>query len=263
MTSRRALEIKRRLREGDIVYSAWLTFDSPAIAELIAGTGFDILLIDFEHTCMSLETLERVLAAVGRWDPVTIVRVPSHDPTFIKRVLDIGADGIIAPMVMDAEQARALVAAVKYAPLGRRGYGPRRASDFFRNRSYFAEANERTFVIVQIEHPLAAAQAAAIAAIPGLDALCQGPADMAVAAGQFGRADAPTVAAAIEAIFAAARAQGLPVCMGRYENAADQAAFVARGARLVIASDDLVVLRTGLEAHLAAARAALSDGGAE
>ena len=258
MPSKRAAEVKRRLQAGEVVLSAWLTFDSPAVAEVIAGTGFDILLIDFEHTSLSLETLERALASVARWDPVTIVRVPGHDAALIKRVLDIGADGIIAPMVMDADQARGIVAAVKYPPFGRRGYGPRRASDYFRNRSYFSEANDRTFVIVQIEHPDAALRAAEIAAVAGIDVICQGPADMAVNLGHFGEPDHPMVEAAIEAVFAAARHAGLPVCMGRYEPAADQLGLVARGARFVIASDDLVVLRNGLTMHLDAARQALA-----
>ena len=85
---------------------------------MIAGYGFDVLLVDMEHTSIGLETLEAVIAAVGRWDPVTIVRVPGHDPSFIKRCLDIGIDGIMVPQVMDAEQARRLVAAVKYPPQG-------------------------------------------------------------------------------------------------------------------------------------------------
>lgn len=262
MTSKRAAEIKGRLRSGGIVYSAWLTFASPSVAEVIAGYGFDVLLIDMEHTSITLETLELVLAAVGRWDPVTIVRVPGHDPALIKRILDIGADGIMAPMVMDVEQARNVVAAVKYPPVGRRGYGPRRTSDYFRNGEYFATANDATFVMMQIEHHEAAKRAGEIAAVPGLDVLCVGPADLAVSCGQLHNPAHADVVTAIEQIFGAARANRLPVCMGRYEAAADQPALVARGARFVIASDDLVVLRQGLSGHLAEARLLL-EGAAE
>lgn len=262
MTSKRAPEIKQRLRDGGIVYSAWLTFSSPAIAEVIAGYGFDVLLVDMEHTSISLETLETVIAAVGRWDPVTIVRVPGHDPAFIKRCLDIGIDGIMAPQVMNADEARALVAAVKYRPVGARGYGPRRTSDYFRNPDYFADANDRTFVMLQIEHYEAAEHAAEIAAVPGLDVLCLGPADLAVSCGHLDDPSHPSVVTAIDKVFAAARANNLPVCMGRYEKAEDQPALVARGARFVIASDDLVVLRQGLSSHLAEARRLLEDGAA-
>lgn len=254
MTSKRAPEIKQRLRSGGLVYSAWLTFSSPAIAEVIAGYGFDVLMVDMEHTSISLETLEAVIASVGRWDPVTIVRVPNHDPAFIKRVLDIGVDGIMAPQVMNADEARRIVAATKYPPVGKRGYGPRRTSDFFRNANYFTEANDRTFVMLQIEHFEAAAIADEIAAVPGIDVLCLGPADLAVSCGLVHDQGHATVQAAIDKVFAAARARNLPVCMGRYERAEDQVALVQRGARFVIASDDLVVLRSGLSSHLAEAK---------
>jgi 2-keto-3-deoxy-L-rhamnonate aldolase RhmA len=254
MTSKRAPEIKERMRAGDIVYSAWLTFSSPAIAEVIAGSGFDVLMVDMEHTSVSLETLEAVIAAVGRWDPVTIVRVPSHDPSLIKRVLDIGIDGIMAPQVMNADEARHVVAAVKYPPVGRRGYGPRRTSDYFRNAAYFDRANDRTFVMLQIEHIDAVEVAREIAAVEGIDVLCLGPADLAVSCGLLHDQAHPTVRGAMDKVFAAARERNLPVCMGRYERAEEQVELVAKGARFVIASDDLVVLRTGLSSHLAEAR---------
>jgi 2-keto-3-deoxy-L-rhamnonate aldolase RhmA len=259
MTSKRAPEIKARLRRGDIVYSAWLTFSSPAIAELIAGYDFDVLLVDMEHTSIGLETVESVLAAVGRWDPVVIVRVPSHDPALIKRLLDIGADGIMAPQVMNVEAARALIAAVKYPPVGRRGYGPRRTSDFFRHPGYFDQANDNTFVMLQIEHIDAVAQAEQIAALPGLDVLCLGPADLAVSLGLVHEQGNSRVTEAMDRVFAAAAKHSLPVCMGRYERARDQPELVRKGARFVIASDDLVVLRNGLSHHLQEARRALQD----
>ena len=254
MTSKRAAEVKRRIRAGEIVYSAWLTFGSPAVAEVIAGTGFEVLLIDMEHTSIGLETLEAVIASVGRWDPVTIVRVPGHDPTFIKRCLDIGIDGIMAPQLMDEAEAAALIAAVKYPPVGRRGFGPRRTSDYFRNGAYFDEANDNTFVMLQIEHIDAVAHAEAIAALPGLDVLCLGPADLAVSCGKLKDTAHPVLTGAIDRVFAAAARNNLPVCMGRYETAADQIELVRRGARFVIASDDLVVLRHGLAGHLAEAK---------
>ncbi len=260
MTSRRADAVKKRLRDGQLIYSAWLTFGSPAVAEVIAGCGFDVLLIDLEHTSISLDTLEAVIAAVARWDPVTIVRVPGHDPTMIKRVLDVGVDGIMAPMVMNAEEARNVVAAVKYPPQGRRGYGPRRASDYFRDLAYFDAANDRTFVMLQIEHVDATREAAEIAAVEGIDVLCLGPADLAVSLGLLHDQINPIVQDALDLVFAAAAANGLPVCVGRYETAEDQPALVSRGARFVIASDDLVVLRQGLSRHLAEARSQLEGG---
>ncbi|WP_223478535.1 HpcH/HpaI aldolase family protein [Oricola indica] len=255
MTSAKASQIKQKLRDGEIVYSAWLTFQSAAVAEVIAGTGFDVVLIDMEHTSMNLETLEASIAAMSRWDPVTIVRVPSHDRGMIKRVLDLGVDGIMVPMVMNAAQAREVVAATKYPPTGVRGYGPRRASNYFRNADYFEHANENTIVMVQIEHPDAAKNAQEIANVAGLDVLCLGPADLAVNCGYLHDPGHPTVQDAVDRVFSAARSAGIPVCMGRYEPASAQRELVEKGARFVIASDDLVVLRSGLENHLRDARA--------
>ena len=171
MPSKRALEAKEKLRRGEIVYSAWLTFNDVGVAEVLAGSGFDIVLIDTAHISITLENLHHCLAAMKAWDPVTIVRVPGHDPAGIKRVLDIGADGVIGPMTMDAEQCARLVASRRYAPAWRRGFGPRRASDHFRDiAGYVATADAATFVIPQIEHVEAAEQALSIASVPGIDA---------------------------------------------------------------------------------------------
>ena len=76
MASKRALEVKEKLRRGEVVYSAWLTFNDVGVAEVLAGSGFDIILIDTEHTSITLENLHHCLAAMKAWDPVTIVRVP-------------------------------------------------------------------------------------------------------------------------------------------------------------------------------------------
>lgn len=253
--SEKALELKRRLRAGEIIYSAWITFNDPGVAEVLAGAGFDVILIDTEHTSITLENLQNHLAAIKRWDPVVIVRVPSHDPARIKRILDIGADGVIGPMTMDAEQCRALVGACKYAPVGRRGYGPRRATDYFRNtEAYVRDANEATFVIPQIEHVDAAARANEIAAVPGVDALCLGPYDMSATAGLLGQVDHPRMVAAMDQVFDAARAHNLAVCMGFYMPPEQLRKWADKGARFVIAADDLTNLRNGVTRDLEGAK---------
>jgi 2-keto-3-deoxy-L-rhamnonate aldolase RhmA len=255
MASRHALEVKARLKRGEIVYSAWLTFNDVGVAEVLAGSGFDIILIDTEHTSITLENLHHCLAAMKAWDPVTIVRVPGHDPAMIKRVLDIGADGVIGPMTMDAEQTRALVASCKYAPGGKRGYGPRRTSDYFRDiQRYVSEANDATFVIPQIEHVDAAARARDIASVPGIDALCLGPYDMSATAGVLGNIEHPLMVAAMDKVFDAARERGLAVCMGFYMPPEKLVPWTRKGARLVIAADDLANLRLGVARDLADAK---------
>ncbi len=244
-------KLKERLAGGGIVYSAWVTFNDPGVAEVVAGCGYDAVLVDLEHTSVSLESLQNHIAATQKWGPAVIVRVPDHTPGLIKRVLDIGADGIIAPMVMNAEQARAVVSSCRYAPGGTRGFGPRRASDYFRDtRQYVAEADAAVFVMPQIEHVAAADIAPAIAAVPGIDALCLGPMDLSATAGQLGKLDHPVVADAMDKVFDAAKAAGLAVCMGFALPPSEQARWVSKGARFVIAGDDLQVLRNGLTESL-------------
>ncbi len=240
----RVLRLKQRLRRGELVYSAWVTFNDVGVAEVVAGAGYDAVFVDMEHTSITLENFQNQLAAMRRWDPVVLVRVPDHSPGFIKRVLDIGADGIIAPMTMDADQATRLVAACRYAPEGLRGYGPRRASDYFRGvDGYVAQANEAIFVMPQIEHWQAARRAAEIARVPGIDALCLGPADLSGTLGHLRDLEHPSVLQAMDQVFDAAHDAGLAVCLGYAATPFEQPRWVAKGARFVIAGDDLQALR--------------------
>ena len=240
----RVRRLKARLRQGKIVYSAWVTFNDVGVAEVVAGAGYDAVFVDMEHTSITLDGFHHQLAAMRRWDTVVLVRVPDHSPGFIKRVLDIGADGIIAPMTMDAEQATRLVAACRYAPEGTRGYGPRRASDYFRSTDdYVEQANQSIFVMPQIEHWQAAQRAAEIAAVPGIDALCLGPADLSATLGQLRNLEHPSVLQAMDQVFDAARVNDMAVCMGYATAPTEQPRWVAKGARFVIAGDDLQALR--------------------
>ena len=246
-----ALEVKRRLRAGETVFSAWITFSSTGIAEVVAGTGFDIVLIDTEHTSIGLDDLEAMIAAMSRWRPVVIVRVPGPDPLLVKRILDVGADGIIFPATMNAEETRRAVHMCKYAPAGDRGYGPRRATNYYRDTdAYVSAANDAIFVIPQIERMAAVEHADAIAAVPGVDVICLGPMDLSLSAGLLGQLEHPTIKGAIDRICDAARKRNLPVCLGMAVPPPEQPFWVEKGARLVIASDDLQVLSRGMTLNL-------------
>ena len=146
---------------------------------------------------------------------VPIVRVPWNDQVHVKQALDLGADGVLAPMVRSAAEARALVAAAKYPPDGIRGFGPRRASDYGRDiDAYVASANAETIVIPQIEDVGAAEAIEEILAVPGVDALCIGPNDLSGSAGVLRQHDHPAVRGAIDKILSAASARGVAVCTG-------------------------------------------------
>ena len=150
--SQRSLELKKRLAAGATALGAWLSITDPVVAEIMAGAGFDYVLIDTEHAPWSLELLQTAMLAFRGMPTVPIVRVPWNDQVHVKQALDLGADGVLAPMVRSAAEARALVAAAKYPPDGIRGFGPRRASDYGRDiDAYVASANAETIVIPQIE----------------------------------------------------------------------------------------------------------------
>ena len=256
--SERAVDLKRRLREGATALGAWLSIADPAVAEIMAGAGFDYILIDTEHAPWSLESLQTALMAFRGVPTVPIVRVPWNDQVHVKQALDVGAEGVLAPMVRSAAEARALVAAAKYPPDGIRGFGPRRASDYGRNLdAYVVSANAATIVIPQIEHVDAAEAVEEILAVEGIDALCIGPNDLSGSAGVLRQHDHPVVRAAIDQILSAAKARGVAVCTGITLPLERQRDWIERGARLALLTSDVELLAGGAGAAVAAARAAL------
>src|SRR5262249_37441103 len=144
---------------------------------------------DMEHggEFADLHPLKLALIALNGSDTVPIVRVPWNDQVRIKLVLDLGVEGVMAPMVSTVEEAQALVAACRYPPAGRRGSGPRRASRYYRNAAeYMAVANAAIFVMPQIENIATIDILDEFLAVPGIDAVAIGPNDMSGTAGVFG-----------------------------------------------------------------------------
>jgi 4-hydroxy-2-oxoheptanedioate aldolase len=256
--SKRSLELKQRLGSGAAALGAWLTITDPAVAEIMAGAGFDYVLIDTEHAPWSLESLQTAMLAFRGMPTVPIVRVPWNDQVHVKQALDLGADGVLAPMVRSAAEARALVTAAKYPPDGVRGFGPRRASDYGRDiDAYVASANAETIVIPQIEDLGAADVVEKILAVPGLDALCLGPNDLSGSAGVLRQHDHPVVRGAIDKVLRAASARGVAVCTGVTLPLEQQQDWIVRGARLALLTSDTELLAGGAAGVLAAARAKL------
>jgi 2-keto-3-deoxy-L-rhamnonate aldolase RhmA len=256
--SQRSLELKQRLAAGATALGAWLTITDPVVAEIMAGAGFDYVLIDTEHAPWSLESLQTAMLAFRGMPTVPIVRVPWNDPVHVKQALDLGADGVLAPMVRSAAEARSLVAAAKCPPEGIRGFGPRRASDYGRDiDAYVVGANAETIVIPQIEDVGAAEAIEEILAVPGVDALCIGPNDLSGSAGALRHHDHPAVRGAIDNILRVASAGGVAVCTGITLPLERQADWIERGARLALLTSDIELLAGGAAGILAAARAKL------
>lgn len=177
--------VKRAIREGRPTIGTWLSLASILAAERMAQAGFDWLTIDLEHSPTNWETAMAMSAVVAAQGAVPLVRVPSSSDENIKRALDLGAYGIVAPMVTSPQQARAVVASCKYPPEGVRSLAGGRndlgwATD---SATYFARANDEIFVCIQIEHTDALDRLDEIVAVPGVDCAFVGPQDLTASLG--------------------------------------------------------------------------------
>lgn len=230
----------------------WLQTASVITADILARSGADFAILDMEHGPAGYETaLTQILAFEAQRRPV-IIRPPLAGDPWIKRALDIGAAGILAPNVANAETAREVVKAAHYGPRGGRGVAARmvRASGYGADDSYQATWNERAIVIVQIETPAGLAEASAIAAVDGVDGLFFGPADFAAAAGHPGAA---ALVEAYETMAAAARAQGKLVGVLPFAGR-DAAALRKSGVDIIPIASDVGLLRDAASAALDRAR---------
>ncbi|MEL6840509.1 MAG: aldolase/citrate lyase family protein, partial [Pseudomonadota bacterium] len=140
------------LRDGQKQIGLWVSLASNYAAEVTAGAGYDWLVVDMEHSPGDMQTTLSQLQAIAPYPGTAIVRTPWNDTVMVKRLLDIGAQGILFPMVQSVEEAQAAVAATRYPPDGIRGVaGSMRGSRFGRISDYYARANYETAVIVQVE----------------------------------------------------------------------------------------------------------------
>ncbi|MDG5761660.1 aldolase/citrate lyase family protein [Natronococcus sp. A-GB1] len=206
--------LKEALETGDYPVGNWLSIGDPAVAEVSAVLGFDFILVDTEHTTMSLETVENISRAIDARDAPTeaIVRVPCNDQARIKRVLDIGIAGVMVPMVESADEAEQLVEAVNYPPEGNRGIASGRATEYgMEFVDYVSEANGSIVTIAQIESKTGLANVEEIAAVDGIDALFVGPADLSGALGVFAEWGAAELQDAIDRVLKAGNQHNTPV----------------------------------------------------
>ena len=202
---------KQRLLAGDRLYGTMLTLPCPSIAEILAGTGFDWLFLDGEHGPLETAETLAILQAVSQ-RIACLVRVPSASETSIKKVLDLGAHGVIVPQVNSAEQAEQIVQWCKYPPQGTRGVGLARAHGYGQAFSEYVEnANDQTLVVIQAEHRDAVKNIDEITKVKGVDAILLGPYDLSASLNKTGQIRDPEVVQAIETICNASRKAGLPL----------------------------------------------------
>lgn len=203
---------KQALSTGQRQVGLWSGLCNPIAAEIIAGAGFDWIVIDGEHAPNDVPSLLAQLQAMRGGTAEPVFRVPWNEPVMIKRVLDVGARSLLIPFVQNAKEARAAVAATRYPPLGIRGVAVApRANDYGRIRGYHQNAHLDTCVLVQLESRAALNEIEAIAAVEGVDGIFIGPSDLAADFGHLGNPKHPEVQAAIKNAGERIRAAGKSV----------------------------------------------------
>jgi len=227
-------ELRQKLHAGQVCLGTWVNFADPCIYELLAGTGYDFLLMDAEHGAMDTMEVQMNLMAVKATSTPTVVRVAWNEPWMIKRVLDAGAAGVLVPLVRTAEDVRRAVEASLYPPAGIRGFGPRRPSDYERSAAaYVANANDHMVVWVQIEHIDAINNIEEIIQVPHLDGVFVGSNDLSGSLGLLGQTRHPLVLEAIDRVIAAAHRARVPMGIAGPAKPEDAYAWLQKGIQFI------------------------------
>jgi len=239
---------KRALKAGRAQIGLWSSLSSNYSVEVIAGAGFDWILLDMEHSPNDLESALAQLQAAAPYPSHPVVRVPWNDMVSIKRLLDIGAQSLLVPYVSTAAEARAAVSYMRYPPAGVRGVaGTTRATRFGRVKDYAKRAHEELCLLVQVETQAALDNIEAICAVDGVDGVFIGPADLHASLGYTGEIANPKVKPlideAIRRIRKCGKAPGILT-----PNEADAKHWLGCGGLFVAVGADVGILARGAEA---------------
>lgn len=245
---------KTALTSGGRVVSGWLTVGHPLMAEVLAHAGYDAVTVDLQHGAVAEHDLVSLLQAISTTDVTPFVRVARNEPARVMKALDLGAYGIIAPMIDSADDVRALVSAGRYPPQGRRSYGPTRAA-LYGGADYASHADDEVVLAAMIETRAALDDLDAILAVEGLDLVFVGPADLSQALGGSPGADFDDgpVPRALDVILAASERHGVPA--GIFCKDPDYARrMLDAGFRFVTVGNDVGLLGQASAAALARLR---------
>ena len=249
--------LKSQLRAGETIFGTMVfEFDSPGLARIVAGAGADFIILDMEHSGWGIETIKRQIAHAHGAGLAPIVNPPGAAHEHICRPLDLGAIGVMVPVVETRAQAEAIVRATRYPPLGTRGAAFGVAHDDYLVGDVgatMASANERTLVIVKIETAEGVRNVDAIMSVPGVDVGFVGHTDLSVSLGMPGQFASPEFIAARDAVVAACRAhQKAAGCLVASPEAGRQ--WIAAGFQLVTYLGDIWLLGNALRSGLDAMR---------
>jgi len=231
--------LKKLLTSGKQLIGTWVTCRDPFFVETLAYLGYDVLLIEAEHTPLTMGDIEMMLIAMQGSPSVPIVRMPWNDQVAVKQVLDMGVEGMVVPFVMNADEARRLVSYSMYPPVGVRGINPRRAQYSVGGPWEYAKvANDIVCPIPQIEHIEAVRKIDEICQVPGIAGLFLGPSDLSFSMNLPGQTDHPDFLAARDKIWDASRRHRLPLAVAA-QSLGDAKMWLDRGAEVVFFGQDL------------------------
>ena len=242
--------VKEKLRAGKPAVGTWIEMPFPDISEQLAMMGFDWLVFDVEHGVFSFPQVQLMIQSMARFpDCLPMVRVPINDPVYFKWALDIGATGIVVPMVNNGKEAERAVKSCKYPPDGMRGCGPRRAADYGRTyKEYVQSSNDEVLVVPMIETKDALANLDEILSVKGVDAIFVGPDDLSLNLGIFQQKTHPEFKNALKKILAACHKHG--VAPGMHCNESNISDAISDGFQFVALNDDDTFLQMGAKSCL-------------
>jgi 4-hydroxy-2-oxoheptanedioate aldolase len=252
----KSLGLRARLQAGEALIGVLAGHRDPMLAEQIGLLGMDFFMLDAEHGALDPRDAEAIVRGCESVLVTPLARVRSLDAKLIAQFLDAGVQGVMLPGVSHPDEVAALVDAVRYPPIGRRGFGPARSAGYLLSkrpqRAILAETNARTLVLPQIEDIRAVDRIEQLLAVPGIDGVMIGPVDLSLSMGFLDGPDRPEVSDAMDRVLVAARRAGVPVgtVAGNGERAR---ALIARGYRILLAPFS-ALLATAARTYLTDAR---------
>ena len=205
------MNLKQKLKNNELTIGSWIMMGNPMSVEVMALAGFEWLVVDIEHTSIDLSMTQTLIATIQAKGIKALVRVSKNEEVVIKKVLDMGADGIIVPMVSSKEDALQAVSYAKYPPEGKRGVGLYRASNYGVGfEAYKNWVKEELVIIAQIEHIDAVENIDEIIQVEGIDGTIIGPYDLSGSMGYPGALDREDVKVAVEKVLQRCKANSVP-----------------------------------------------------
>jgi 2-keto-3-deoxy-L-rhamnonate aldolase RhmA len=242
--------LRARFHEQRPLFTALMVIPEPIVASILGSSGVDYVMIDAEHGPFTLSSLRACVEALKATQASIVVRTASRDPVEIQQVLDLGADGVLAPRIESADEAAAIVRAARYPPEGRRGVSPAvRAASYGLDTDYLGRANSSVAVMALIESQPGVDNVAEIAAVEGLDGIMIGLTDLSADLGVSGQFDHPRVRDAVDKVATCAVAAGLKIG-GRATAQSDQ----ELGSTLVYCFTDVIDFAVAVRRAVDAAR---------